>query len=315
MFETISRFWSGLFYGWMYGFTILPPLYHRTLIRRPVITCTNISWPYLTHTQKSQSLPCASNARDYYLTLHTSASQASGARFLGFRPSWPFLHGKMMINVINQWIFEYSIHFQSNPIHPKSRAYPLMSLQEQGEAANMCCFLFFLLHSCSVRTSVEEIQTLTSATHRYLKATWTLSSEISQGRHGFSLAPGFLLSFASVWFTSARSEFWSCAGSFMVQSLPHAFWSGFRFPWWTCQQPGNSSWLGPLNFPTNSQWWLRSLAHFSNWSTDCSPWSKGRTHSTNTLTHVQTRLITWNPISHGRQGPLVLVESFWTVIV
>ena len=40
-------------------------------------------WPYLTHTQKSKSLPCAvKNARDY-LTLHTSASQAGGARFLG----------------------------------------------------------------------------------------------------------------------------------------------------------------------------------------------------------------------------------------
>ena len=52
-----------LFYGcWMFGFTTLPlPLYHRTLIRRPVMTCTNITWQ-LTHTrtQKSQSAPCAS---------------------------------------------------------------------------------------------------------------------------------------------------------------------------------------------------------------------------------------------------------------
>ena len=50
-----------LFYGWMFGFTTLPLPYHRTLIRRPVMTCTNITWP-LTHTrtQKSQSVPCAS---------------------------------------------------------------------------------------------------------------------------------------------------------------------------------------------------------------------------------------------------------------
>ena len=76
-----------LFYGWMFGFTTLPLPYHRTLIRRPVMTCTNITWP-LTHTRTQKSQSCAlclnSNARDY-LTLHTSASQASGARFWGLR--------------------------------------------------------------------------------------------------------------------------------------------------------------------------------------------------------------------------------------
>ena len=93
---------------------------------------------------------------------------------------------------------------------PKSSAHPLMSLQEQKKTAKVLKLLVFSSFSFGLKCSWADSK---GTQEHWWQLFLIVNTQLGSGPHGFSLAPGFLPSFASVCFTPSPAESSGCVGA------------------------------------------------------------------------------------------------------
>ena len=112
----------------------------------------------------------------------------------------------MMINVINQWIFVGYHIFKQTQILSSS----IDVFTGTKKTAKVLKLLVFSSFSFGLKCSWADSK---GTQEHWWQLFLIVNTQLGSGPHGFSLAPGFLPSFASVCFTPAPAESSGCVGA------------------------------------------------------------------------------------------------------